>query len=320
MRAHLTSPTLAMTAHVTGVVDLCPTLRRITLGGDELRWFGVDGPTLDLRFKLVLPTDGGTHAGVRDALAVIRPDAPPAQEDWYRSWLARPESSRGVMRTYTAREVRHTRAGTELVVDVVLHTEERDGRLTGGPATLWAATAAPGQPVMVLGPNRSLCGADYGGIEWRPQEARHVLLVADETAVPAVAAILEHLQGTGGEWTGHALLEVPGQADQVPLTAPRGITVEWLPRDGAPRGARLAGAVADAAPPAHRFSGPAPDDVDVDQAILWETSQASRTARYAWMAGEAGMLKQLRRYLLGPAGYSRDEVAIMGYWREGRPG
>lgn len=323
MRRADSCPTLAMEAEVTHIVDLCPTLRRITLGGPELAHFGVDGPTLDLRFKLVVPHLGADADSVLACLDDVRPHAPAGEDHgWYREWLAKPEHERGAMRTYTARDLRQGPDGTELDVDVVLHLDRRDGELVGGPATLWAATAAPGDTVALIGPNRAVCGADYAGIEWRPGHARRVLLAGDETAVPAIAGILATLADAPGadEWNGAALMEVPSAADVLDLSLPAGVDVRWLVRDGAPRGAQLAAAVAEAAPPAHRLPARPVEDIDLDQTILWETGESREAERYAWVAGESGMLKQLRRYLLGPAGYERDHVAIMGYWREGRPG
>jgi NADPH-dependent ferric siderophore reductase len=41
---------------------------------------------------------------------------------------------------------------------------------------------------------------------------------------------------------------------------------------------------------------------------------------YAWLAGEAGVVKRLRRHLVQDCGIDRASVAFMGYWREGRPG
>ncbi|RMB58167.1 siderophore-interacting protein [Tessaracoccus antarcticus] len=314
-------PTLAMAAHVVSVEDLCPTLRRITLGGPELMHFGVDGPTLDLRLKLVLPNAGATPRTVLDSLADIRPLADAGEDTgWYRSWLAKPEFERGAIRTYTARELRHTPSGTELVIDFVLHVDVSNGRPEGGPATVWAASAAPGSPVAVIGPNRAIRGNDYGGIEWRPGTARRILLAGDETAVPAITGILTHLstRPDAHEWSGQALLEVPLRGDRLDITAPDGVEVTWLPREGAPRGTLLTGAVADAAPPATRVPWHPLDEVDAEDTILWETSPHNPAERYAWVAGEAGMLKQLRRWLLGPAGLTKEQVAIMGYWREGR--
>jgi NADPH-dependent ferric siderophore reductase len=39
---------------------------------------------------------------------------------------------------------------------------------------------------------------------------------------------------------------------------------------------------------------------------------------YAWIAGEAGVVKDLRRYLVRDVGIDRKQVAFMGYWRKGK--
>jgi NADPH-dependent ferric siderophore reductase len=39
---------------------------------------------------------------------------------------------------------------------------------------------------------------------------------------------------------------------------------------------------------------------------------------YAWLAGEAAVIKTLRRHLVTDCGVDRRSVAFMGYWRQGR--
>ena len=63
------------------------------------------------------------------------------------------------------------------------------------------------------------------------------------------------------------------------------------------------------------------DDVDIETGILWEVpAEEPRAASgaYAWLAGEAGVVKGLRRHLVQEIGLPRTSVAFMGYWREGR--
>ncbi|NUP75157.1 MAG: siderophore-interacting protein, partial [Sinomonas sp.] len=38
---------------------------------------------------------------------------------------------------------------------------------------------------------------------------------------------------------------------------------------------------------------------------------------YAWIAGESGVVKELRRYLVRECGIDREQVAFMGYWKQG---
>jgi NADPH-dependent ferric siderophore reductase len=128
------------------------------------------------------------------------------------------------------------------------------------------------------------------------------------------------------------LLEVPATGDEaLPIDPPAGVTVRWLPRDGAAHGSLLVPAVEAAC--ARLMPGEAPvpdgldlDDVDIDTGILWEVPVDHTTgeplrqsaALYAWLAGEAGAIKTLRRHLVGACGVDRKAVAFMGYWRLGR--
>ena len=134
------------------------------------------------------------------------------------------------MRTYTVRALRGTGADTRLVVDFVLHGEGDES----GPGGDWGAHAEVGQRVITMAPRR---GVPFGGIEFAPGTAKRLLLVGDETAVPAVAAVLECLPPTA---RGAVFLEVPVAADVLPLDCPSGVEVHWLPRDGAPRERRAA--------------------------------------------------------------------------------
>ena len=322
------SPTLAFRLAVSAVRDLGPSLRRITLTGPDLEHFGVNGDLLDVRIKVVIPGGSAAHP-TADHLAHLRPGALLEPDDvagWYRRWLLVDADERGLLRTYTARYFRpagdpaNAGEGAELDVDFVLHVHEEDGRLVGGPASVWAATATPGDAVTVLGPNRSLCGPDYGGIEFRPGTAERILLAGDETAVPAICSILESLPAG---MAGLACIEVPEAADVQEVLTASDVEVRWLPRGSRPHGELLLEAVRAAVVP-----GPAtmpsstvaeePEEIDVDETILWETTADARAPFYAWIAGEAGVVKELRRHLVRDAGIDRHQVAFMGYWRQGK--
>jgi NADPH-dependent ferric siderophore reductase len=262
---------------VTGVRRLGPSTVRLTLGGPELAGFGVAGD--DQRIKFVIPQPGGdvgdlvSHGG-----------------DWYPHYCAMADEVRPFVRTYTVRAARVDRA--EIDVDVVLHGVD-EGH--AGPAAAWAAGAAPGDRLVVLGPDRPGTGRMWG-VEWAPPATAHTLLLAaDETAVPAVGAILE------------------------------GLAVRWLPRSGRVRGELLVPAVhaalCDLGIASPERSGEVIEDVDLEAGLLWEVPDPDATAGcYAWLAGEAGVVKQLRRHLVTDLGVPRNEVAFMGYWRVGVSG
>ncbi|WP_425567545.1 siderophore-interacting protein [Nonomuraea dietziae] len=107
---------------------------------------------------------------------------------------------------------------------------------TEGPAARWADSARPGDRIALFGPDAGY-GERHGGLEFRPPaDARRFLMAGDETAVPAITAILERLpDGCEGE----ALMEVPSQGDVLPCATRSGVTVTWLPRGGGGVGSRL---------------------------------------------------------------------------------
>lgn len=294
-------------------IRLSPHFARIVLSSADLEELGVDGPTLDQRIKLVFP-------GASGALPAL-----PTDDTWYAHWRHLPEAERGHLRTYTIREIAGDGADTRLVVDFVLH--EEPGHT--GPGSAWAATATPGDRILLVGPRK---GVPFGGIEFDPGSATRVLVAGDETAAPAICAILEH-------WPagvpGTAIIEVPEPADRLQVCAPPQVEVQWLSRSGRQHGDLLRPAVLAAlglqpADPAsaHAPSTPStPGVVDVDGIDLWETPTYSASgeettpdtdaAAYSWIAGEAGVVMGLRRELLA-SGLHRSHLACMGYWRQGR--
>ncbi|MGN0128663.1 SIP domain-containing protein [Glutamicibacter soli] len=322
-REHL--QTLAFQTTVLRSQQLSPSFRRLTVGGADLEDFGTNSHPLDMRIKLLLPPEAGF--GPNSEIASLRPDAltsPAEQLGWYQRWLAIDPAQRGYMRTYTVRAFREAghrdNLGTtpELDIDFVLHGKVVDGRLQGGPATEFGDRAQPGDPLLLLGPNKALTDDSYGGIEFRPGAASRIVLAGDETAAPAICAILESLPANV---TGHALIEVPETTDILGTTTRSGISVQWLTRGTAEHGSLLRDAVrgAVAIPGAGVVQTTAdPEDINVDEDILWETGQAQSAPFYAWIAGEAGTVKELRRYLVRDAGIDRKQVAFMGYWRRGK--
>lgn len=331
--------TRAFEVQVTAVRQLTPTFRRITFGGYSLRDFGVHGNTLDLRIKLVLPSLAG------DGSALPLPEFRTEQTGWYQDWLAQDPDTRGFMRTYTVRRERLHAVYPEIDVDFALHADEAGN---GGPAANWALRAGPGDTLILIGPNNRaahcVTAGHYSGIEWRPGMAQRVLLAGDETAVPAISAILESLPDY---MSGHAILEVPEAGDFQELRTAADVEISWLARGAAaagpvPHGQLLQAAVRSAVPlpgwvgirSPERAAGPEPEDVNVDQDILWETPARMDSAAigagrnpdtpagalpfYAWIAGEAGAIKDLRRYLVRDVGIDRKQVAFMGYWRQGK--
>jgi NADPH-dependent ferric siderophore reductase len=286
-------------AFVARVLRLSPSFLRVTFTGAEFDELAPNG--FDQRVKLLFPTPG---RGLRDC---------PSGPDWYAAWRDLPDHLRNPLRTYTVRAARPE--AREVDVDFVLHGAT-------GPASAWAEHAAAGDEVVLVGPNARFPGPT-GGVEWRPPaDAACLLLAGDETGVPAICAIAESLPP---DRRARLLLEVPERDDALALVVPTGVEVTWLPRGAdASRGALLTAAVVAAV--RELAVAPAPGtalpDVDVDAQVLWEVPAEAPTGcgLYAWLAGEAGVVKGLRRHLVQDAGVDRASVAFMGYWREGRPG
>ena len=134
------------------------------------------------------------------------------------------------MRTYTIRDVVRDGDDVRLVVDFVVHEDTGDGL---GPACRWALFARPGDVIQVVAPHRR---SSYGGTEFDPAGRPHLLLIGDETAVPALSRILADL---GPGHTGEVFIEVPSPEDILDLPAPEGFEVQWFPRNDAACGRRI---------------------------------------------------------------------------------
>ncbi|MEU7577349.1 siderophore-interacting protein [Streptomyces sp. NPDC041068] len=248
------------TEHIT------PAMIRVTLGGPDLPRMASGGR--DQRIKIFLP-----HPGQE---APVMPDTDTGDAtEWYADWLALDPAVRGIMRTYTTRELR--RDPDELIVDFAVHGTAPSP--TDGPATSWARTARPGARIGVLAP----VDEENGAYDFRPpQDTDWLLLTADESALPAVASILETLPP--GLPT-RVWVEVHDLADRQPLPTKADAEIHWLTQEGATRNA-IRGADFPAGTP------------------------------YAWVAGESATVKAVRRHLVTERGFDRKRVSFSGYWRK----
>ncbi|MEV4559478.1 siderophore-interacting protein [Kitasatospora sp. NPDC049285] len=257
-------------AHVVRTRRLGPTMLRVTFGGAALERFASGGR--DQSFSLFLP-----HPGQAE------PELPYHEgENWFHAWRAIPAEERAVMRSYTVRAQRTS--PPEVDVDFALHGTGPADHAPAGPAARWAAEAGPGARVVLLGPAL----ADNRSVGFRPPpDTDFALLVADETALPAVGGILDWLPpGTRAlVW-----IEVPDPADIQDLSGAGRVDVTWLVREpGKPSG------LLDALRAAELPAG----------------------TPYAWIAGESGLVKEVRRHLVRERGVDKRAVSFTGYWRRG---
>ena len=147
-----------------------------------------------------------------------------------------------------------------------------------GLAGPWAAAARPGDPLLLLGP---------GGAYAPDPTADWHLLVGDESALPAIGAALERVPAGVPV---RALVEVDGPADEQELIRPGRLDLRWCHRDPA-RPEQLVEALAALPFPAGRV--------------------------HAFVHGEAGAVRALRRHLVDERGVPRDDLSVSGYWRRG---
>lgn len=239
---------------VSAVEDVHPHLRRITFAGGDLTTFAPAGP--DTFLYVLLPPPGRTELTI----------------DRSFSWEAvpeMPEAERPVGAYYTLRRWRP--ASAELEMLFVLHE--------GGHASDWARRAAPGDPVALWGPRTA----------WDPPAGTdRYLLVADETGLPAVAAILDELPH---DVPVTVVAEVADASECQELPARPGVEVTWLHRDGAPAGTTT---------------------------LLGDTVRALAHpggTPYVWGGGESRAMTAVRRHVRDTWGLAREAVSLVAYWR-----
>ncbi|MEV1022522.1 siderophore-interacting protein [Streptomyces sp. NPDC050264] len=146
-----------------------------------------------------------------------------------------------------------------------------------GLAGPWAASVRPGETIHFMGPGGAY--APDASADWH-------LLVGDESALPAVAAALEALpQGARAQ----VFLEIEGPEEEQKIDSP--VEVTWLHRSGHPVGQALIAAVTG---------------LDFPEGRL-----------HAFVHGEAGFVKELRRHLRVDRQIPREDLSISGYWRLG---
>ncbi|MER6052318.1 siderophore-interacting protein [Streptomyces sp. NPDC001793] len=206
-------------------------------------------------------------------------------DGWYATWRAQDPAERPVMRSYTIREQRPHLG--EFDVDFALHGADDPASAAGGPASRWALAARPGDRLTVLAP----AVADNGGVDFRPPPGTDwILLTGDETALPAIAGNLAWLSpGTVAKvW-----IEIGHEDDRRALPSFADVEVTWLVREHA---------------------GPGRGEPVLDALRAADLPEGTP---YAWIAGEAGTVKAVRRHLVRERGFDRRAVKFTGYWRRG---
>ncbi|MGC5346869.1 siderophore-interacting protein [Streptomyces sp. DT171] len=257
-RAYTTHPLVLRRLTVRRVHEVTPRMRRVVLGGEDLAAFTRDGigrpafsaPGFDDHIKLILAADGDIHAAL------------PAQLPHGIEWT--PAEHR-LTRDYTPRRVDLQKG--ELHLDFVVHGE--------GPAETWSAAAREGDELWFVGPKSSLR---------LPERLDWMLLVGDETALPAIGRFLDERPLDA---TAHVLVTVSDDSARQELALRDGDTITWVVAEPGDAAALDAAVRALPVPPGEG---------------------------YAWAAAESRALLPVRRYLQRERKLPKDRLNITGYW------
>jgi len=240
---------------VTDVARLSPRLLRVELAGEDGVLAGFAGDRAGAHIKIFLPQPGET--------APALPEFTPSGPRWPQS---RP---RAITRTYSVRYFDTQRQ--RLYVDFVLHGDD-------GPASAWARRARVGDTIGVAGP---------GGPSPMLAPVDRVLLAGDITALPAIAALLESLPA---QVSGHAIVQLPADADRPELDYAASVTIDWL-------------------------RAPHVDHADTPlvHALKALTPPAESVA--AWVAGENASVLAMRAHLRDVWQLPRRQIYAVPYWK-----
>jgi len=196
-REFVTHPLVLRRLEVVSAHDLTPRMRRVTLGGDQMRVFERDGlthpafhaPGFDDHVKVLFADDG-------DVESVL-----PMQLADGIEWT--PASNRQG-RDYTPRRI----ADGQLDLDFVLHGD--------GPAASWARDAIPGDALWIVGPKSSIV---------LPDDADWILLAGDETALPAIGRFLDERPIDA---PAHVVVTIADPSARLSLALRAGDTISWV--------------------------------------------------------------------------------------------
>ncbi|MGO1254934.1 siderophore-interacting protein [Microbacterium gubbeenense] len=229
---------------------------------------GLDHPTLTIHSVVRL---GSGLTRVIGTLSAVH-----AREIWegpnatLRLAIPTPEGD-SASRVYTVRRFHDEAALVE--IDIVVHAES-------SPAMDWLRVVAPGDEIAVTGPREHFLPLFIGD--------EPVLMLADSSAVPAVASILAYWPaGTPAQVV--AAVADEAELDDVP-DVPR-VDIRTIVVSSEAQQQPLLGAARDAA-----------------------------SFRTVWAAGERDEMRSIRRYFRDDVGLPKEAVQVFGYWKHGVSG
>jgi len=242
--------------NIVGVRKLSPRTVRVTFGGEDLKGFETKGPAEHLRVFFPDQVSG------KLTLPVLTPEGYAFPED-----VERP-----ISRTFTPRT--WNPETTELEIDFVLHGE--------GVASQWAANVKPGDQAVISGRAQGTYFLDY--------DADWYILAGDETALPAIATIIETLPAS---IPAQVYLEVLDNAEEQELPKLPLVQVFWLHRG--------------------------PDKVPSGQMLLSALRNISipRGNGHIWIGCEASVARSAKRFFIEERSLDETIIHAQGYWQHG---
>lgn len=229
---------------------LGPRMVRVVLGGEGLAAFEPSAFTDQYVNALFPPADAVYDVPFDPEDARVRAQPPRGRRETVRRW--NPDRR-------------------ELTIDFVGHGDV-------GHAGPWSMRTKPGDRLQLTGP--------AGGYAPRPDADWH-LLVGDESALPAIAAAVDHLPARA---RAIVVAIVDGPADRIELSGDDAVEVVWV----------------------HRADHP--DDPDALLEAVRDLVFPPGTP-HAFVHGEAGEVRAIRRHLLAERGVPREGQSISPYWR-----
>lgn len=232
---------------------ITPRMVRIVLTGPELVDFVSSGT--DQRIKLCLPKPGqpAPHGRTREEV------------------FALPREQQPLHRTYTVRAF--DGEALRLTVDFVVHAH-------GGPGTTWATNVRPGERIVTIGPTPA----------YQPSpDADPLVLAGDETALPAIGAILEELPARTPV---RAFVEVADTDEEQVIATDAEVEWVWLHRDGVPAGRSTL----------------------LTEAIRWADLGEHP---HVWVGAEATVVREIREHCQRVLDLDRSRLYALAYWRSG---
>lgn len=243
---------------VVSRIQLTPRYVRITLAGTAVRDLYFQSPDDDVRVAIPLDLDaipGDLQVSYEPEYSVSYPDDAPPYE----------------IKAYTIR--RYDANAAEIDLEIALHDK--------GHGDFWARNAKPGQTVLVAGAWGSFV---YEG----PMD--HIVLIGDETALPAISHWIERLQSPTAATV---VVEIQNEAEQIHFHPADGVdvTVHWVHRR-------------DARPGRNPL---------LEQAVRAHVPLLNNCLY--WGNGESSTMREIRRYLVDELGVHRKGIQLGGYWK-----